>query len=97
MQKDLATDILVGAADTLDSSSNVVLGSHVVLNFFVTVSLSYILNMFHPLQIMAFESMLAISYPANAIFLATAVSKIINMDVLEPNLFSKYIIGFDIE
>ena len=53
--------------------------------------------MFHPLQVMAFESMLAISYPANAIFLATAISKIINMDVLDPNIFSTYIIGFDIE
>ena len=35
---------------------------------------------------MVFQSMLKIQYPANAVFLTTAVSKIINLDVLDPDL-----------
>jgi hypothetical protein len=52
--------------------------------------------MFNPLQIMVFESMLKISYPANATFLSSSVSKIINLDVLDPDFIGQTLFDYSL-
>ena len=41
--------------------------------------------------------MLTLNFPANANFLTAAISKIINLDVLDPDQFSKFVFNFSIE
>ena len=61
-----------------------------------TISLAQILCMFHPLQVMVFETMLKIQYPANATFLSGTVSKILNLDVLDPDLLGKILFEYSL-
>jgi|APSaa5957512535_1039671.scaffolds.fasta_scaffold557627_1 hypothetical protein len=97
MKNEIATDVLESASYTLDETMNSVLYAQALFEVVVAVSLAHILNMFHPLQIMVFQSMLSLQYPANAIFLTYSVSKIINLDILDPELLSELLLGHSIE
>ena len=52
--------------------------------------------MFHPLQIMVFETMLNIQYPANATFLSTTISHIINVDILDPDKLGEILLNYSL-
>ena len=52
--------------------------------------------MFHPLQIIVFVTMLNIQYPANAIYLSSIVSKILNLDLLDPDLLGQILLHYSI-
>ena len=52
--------------------------------------------MFHPLQIIVFISMLNIQYPANAIYISSKLSKIINLDLLDPDVLGKILFHYSI-
>ena len=62
----------------------------------MTVGLNQIISMFHPLQIMVFVTMLNIQYPANAMFLSSTVIKIINLDLLDPDLLGQILFHYSI-
>jgi len=40
--------------------------------------------------------MLKIEYPANAIYLSTVISKLINLDVLDPDLIGKILMDYSL-
>jgi hypothetical protein len=65
---------------------NVLMFAQFTLNLIVQVGLSYILGTFHILQIVCFQTMVNIEYPANAQFAASTIIDILNADVLQARL-----------
>lgn len=62
--------------------------------FIISFSISQILGMFHPLQIMVFETMLNVKYPANATYLSTFISKFVNLDILDPDFLGEILFDY---
>ena len=53
--------------------------------------------MLHPLQLLVFISMININFPANAIFISSILSQIINFDLLSPDEIGDLLFDYSLE
>lgn len=76
---------------------NVLMFAQFTLNLIIQVGLSYILGTFHILQIVCFQTMMNIEYPANAQFASHTIIDILNADVLNPELVYNLLFNFNFD
>lgn len=51
------------------------------------MAVSYFLGMLHVLQVLVFQTMINVTYPANAQIIAYMVAQMLNIDVIDPRFF----------
>ena len=73
---------------------NTIAGVQLVLNIFLSAGFAYFLEMLNSLQIMSFQTMMNLSYPANAAFCANTIVSILNVDVLSPDMINNALFNF---
>ena len=70
------------------------MATQAIMNFFISASLVHVIGMFHSLQIMCFQTMMNLQYPANAQVFSAAVINILNVDILDPSLINDLLFDF---
>jgi hypothetical protein len=66
-----------------NSIKNIVL-ANTIITFIVALGLSLFLSMLHVVQVVIFQFMINVVYPANALYFAKLFSEILNIDIIEP-------------
>jgi hypothetical protein len=94
MKNDTWSRTLVSSQALVTTGFNTFAGAQLAINIFLSAGLMHFFEMLNSLQIMCFQTMMNLDYPANAAFFADTIISILNVDVLSPELITDAYFNF---
>jgi hypothetical protein len=73
---------------------NIQIAGQFVLNFFIAVSLGYILSNVSALELMVYQMMIQINQPANSQIMTEVMASIFNIEMIDPSWSTELIFDF---
>jgi hypothetical protein len=94
LKDDSPSRTLVASEKYVSATINSVAVVHMAINFFVAAGLMHLLSMMNSLQIMSFQTMLNVYFPANASLVSAFIIKILNVDLISPEIVNELLFDF---
>lgn len=94
LKNDTTSQMLLNNAETVKDGMNTVLIIQFIMNMVLSTALNMLLGIFNVLQILCFQTMMNLRYPANAQFLVGKIINILNMEILDPHIVYNLLYDF---